>query len=143
MEPQIAFVSNNSAQMPSLSGQTQMYLFPVASPSEQPNFMTWSEQAFNAFIESRIRPMTQPNISPTFISYGYKTPGESVNEDANKQTSESETRFVSPCSLIWEMLVTINLLRMMLSPWMTLDLRTMRNLMRQGYYCIYRRKRLL
>lgn len=101
--PQTAFVSINPAQMPSLSGQTQMHLFPVAPPSGQPNFMNWSEQAFNAFIDSRIRLMTQPNISTTVTSSGFKNLGESVNAEANKQASnrrfnrfERETRSVSP-----------------------------------------------
>ncbi len=101
--PHTAFVSINPAQLTSLNGQAQMPFVPVAPPSAQPNFMNWSEQAFNAFIDSRIKLMTQQNVSPGVTSTGSKTTGESVNADTNRNASnrrfnrfERETRSVSP-----------------------------------------------
>lgn len=65
--------------------------------------MNWSEQAVNAFIDSRIKLMNQQNVSPGVTSTGSKTTGESVNADTNRNASnrrfnrfERETRSVSP-----------------------------------------------
>jgi hypothetical protein len=54
--------------MPSLIGQAQMPFMPVPPLSGLGNDMNWSEQAFNACIDSRIRHMTQQNNSTGTVS---------------------------------------------------------------------------
>ena len=83
--PGTTYIPFGSVQMPPPSGQAQMPFMPVAPTSGLGNY--WSEQAFNAFIDSRIRLMTQQNISTRAVPLDTTTPGESVTADSGRLSS--------------------------------------------------------